>query len=1381
MRRLVITSMVLLSTLLFIKQDLKAQSPQPFFEHYTIDDGLSMNSVTAILQDHKGLMWFGTRGEGLNCWDGYRFTVYKHNSQDPHSLRNDMIDGIYEDSENNLWIYTWKGINLFDRQHNIFIHDSKLIHSTLGIKKELDIRSLFEDSQLNLWITTLEGGLKLPNKSDSTLTSYFGYPDRTDSSIYNPINSIYEDRSGVLWVGTDDGLYQFDREDRTFSKYLFKDLEGKILSDELFVSIYQDYEGNYWLTGKGWEGLSLYNPKKGTLIKFKPDPSNTNSLSDERLGPVCEDSNKNLWIGTMTGLNLYDRTNDRFYHFKNKSNEEQSISSNPIKCIYADQNGNVWIGTIGGGINFLRGHQNPFKNYTHDVNNQNSLSHPNVTSFYERKDGNIWVGTGGGGLNLFNPDQNTFTHYKAEAGSKDGLISNEITSNMLEDIYENLWIVAGSHIFKGGLHKYHLSDDGRRLRYLKEEVPGNLSNEIIYTLCEVSRGEIWVGGLKGLWRYNQENDFLSFYPKEDKLGPTYRVFEDSKKNIWAGTKIGLFLFSRENNSFTVHGNSTVYGINEDMQGNIIVQEGDFIQYRYDLKNDTSTIFYDATQHGAARGDIKDDAGNFWLSTQNGINKFNPVTGEVRNYNVGDGLISNGFNGGALLKSSKGEFYFGSSDGFSVFHPDSLKDNPDIPPIVITDFRLFNQTVPVSGTTSDTSDWQSPLKQSITYTTDIKLTYKHNIFSFEFAALNYIDPEKNLYKYKLEGFNDDWIYTDAGNRLATYTNLDPGTYRFIVKGSNNDGKWNETGASIGIRILPPPWRSWWAYTLYLLVVAGLIFGAIRFLLIRQYLKGKLELEQMELKKIHELDQMKTQFFANISHEFRTPLTLIQGPLRQMLKRETNNDNRNILSMMERNGRRLLFLINQLLDFSKLESGHLPLQASGYDIVDFLKKLFPSFESLARSRNINYVFQSDTGKLLVYFDRDKLEKVIVNLITNAFKFTRDGDDIFVKLSKKELDPNIDRGEGIVEMQVEDTGIGISSEKLSHIFDRFYQVSSSDSRMQEGTGIGLALVKDLVKLHHGSVSVTSKKGRGSTFTVHLPLGKDHLSRHELLMESEDPSELIYENSINVDEIRSRVKNQEDGEYRLLIIDDNLDMRYYVREVLTEDFFIEEACDGKEGLSFAIENLPDLIISDVMMPEIDGNELCRKLKTDERTSHIPVVMLTAKAGESARLEGFETGADDYITKPFSPVELKVRVRNIIDQRKKLRERFSRDITLQPRDLAITSADERFLLRAQNILKEKSSKSEFTADMFSKEMAMSRAQLHRKLKALTDQSAREFIRSYKLNHARQLLEGRYGNMAEIAYESGFSNPSYFAECFKKQFGVLPSEYVNHKAQDKDN
>ncbi len=1369
MHKLTVTTWLLFSALLSVFQDLKAQTLPFIFDHYRVEDGLSMNMVTDILQDHKGFMWFGTR-EGLNCWDGYRFRVYKPDSQDPHSLNNGLINGIYEDSENHLWILTWAGLVLFDRPLD------KFIPCNFGITEEERITGLFEDGKHDFWIATSGGGLKLLNRTDSSFVSYLACEDETENAIY--VVSMYEDWSGLFWIGTTGGLYQFDREIGTFENHRFRDLAGGIITDEAFFSIYQDFKGHYWLAGRGWNGLSRYDPEKGTLTKFRHDPRDKHSLSDDRLSTICEDHDKNLWIGTANGLNLYDRTNDRFIHFQNNTNDAYSISSNHIKHIYADRDGNVWIGTMGGGINFIRGHRKPFENYTHETDDQNSLSHPNVTSFYERKDGKIWIGTKGGGLNLFDPNRNTFTRYDIEARSKNVVIRNEVADDILEDRNGDLWIVAGTMAGEGGLHKYRLSGNGQRLTYLPGEIPGNLANQTIFTIYGDKKGEIWIGRPDGLSRFNPETGILLNYQRDEKLGGTYYVFEDSRENIWAGTRNGLFLFNRENDSFTAHRNHTVYGIMEDLQGHIITFEEGQVAYRYDLKNDSSTVFYDGTQHPPSVGSLRDDAGFFWFTTRSGIIKFDPVTGVVKKYDASDGLISNEFNAHAQLKSTSGALYFGSSDGFCVFYPDSIKDNPSIPPVVITDFQLFNRTVPVSGTFADTSDGGSPLKQSISYATEIALTHKQNIFSFEFAALNYISPEKNQYRYKLEGFNKDWINTDASRRFATYTNLDPGIYTFMVQGSNDDGIWNETGASIHLKILPPPWRTWWAYALYSLALAGLLFGSIRFVLVRQYLKGKLKLEQMELKKIQELDQMKTRFFANISHEFRTPLTLILGPLKQILEREPRHGNRKILTMIERNVKRLLFLINQLLDFSKLEAGHLPLQAAGYDIVEFLRKMFASFESMARTRDINYVFQSDTGTLMVYFDRDKLEKVTINLITNAFKFTLDGGDIHIRLNKEASNPEVDKGEGIVQIQVEDTGIGIPEEKLPYIFDRFYQVHGSGSRLHEGTGIGLALAKDLVDLHHGSLTVTSRKGSGSVFTLQLPLGKGHLSQNELLMDTEKSPDLVYEDYADVGDKTAVVKKHKNVEDRLLIIDDNPDMRAYIREVLMRDFDIEEAVDGEEGLSSAFEHLPDLIITDVMMPGMDGNELCRKLKTDERTSHIPVVMLTAKAGESARLEGFETGADDYITKPFSPVELRIRVLNIIDQRKKLRERFSRDITLQPRDLAITSADERFLDRAMNILKEKSSDSEFSAVQFSKDMAMSRAQLHRKLKALTGQSAREFIRSYRLNHARRLLEGRFGNMAEIAFESGFSNPSYFAMCFKKQFGVLPSKYINRIAGD---
>ncbi len=748
----------------------------------------------------------------------------------------------------------------------------------------------------------------------------------------------------------------------------------------------------------------------------------------------------------------------------------------------------------------------------------------------------------------------------------------------------------------------------------------------------------------------------------------------------------------------------------------------------------------------------------------------PLSGDYQIFREADGVGL-----GHLLTSNfkaSDKIAVGGTNGFILFIPDSMERNSFIPPIHITEFFLDNHSVALT----DSLNGKPLLSKAINYTDKIILPFGHN-FSFQYVALNYTNPSQNQYSYKLEGFDEDWS-PPSTNRIASYTNLWEGVYTFRVKGSNNDGVWNEEGTSINITILPPWYRGKIAWIIYGgLLVAALIY-ARKLVVHREREKAKLQLARMEWEKAQEMDQMKTQFFTNISHEFRTPLTLILGPLKQMYEGNFKGDQYTVIGVMIRNSKRLLQLINQLLDFSKLESGAVTLQASVGDIVEFVRTIFATFETAAQNREIRYVFTSDVTSLPTYYDRDKLEKVIINLLSNAFKFTKNHGSIGLTITRNIKNPEIDRGEGIVEIRVQDNGKGIDPDELPHIFDRFYQTDASSTRQQEGTGIGLALAKELVELHYGIIWATSNNREGTSFIVHLPLGREHLDDTEVVVRKGyqpidiTAIEALPETSV----IPLEESNEKSKDLPLiLIIDDNDDMRLYLREVLSEQYRLAEASNGKQAWEYAKEHAPDLVLSDVMMPEMDGHELCHKLKTDEHTSHIPVILLTARAGEKAKVEGLETGADDYVTKPFSTEELRARIHNLIELRQKLREQFRHSVSLEPKNVAITSADARFLQRAMDIMTIYRSDSEFSTEAFTKELGMSRTQVHRKLKALTDQSTGEFIRSYRLKYARQLIEKEYGNVAQVAYECGFNNPSYFAECFKKQFGVLPSEFAKQR------
>ena len=631
-------------------------------------------------------------------------------------------------------------------------------------------------------------------------------------------------------------------------------------------------------------------------------------------------------------------------------------------------------------------------------------------------------------------------------------------------------------------------------------------------------------------------------------------------------------------------------------------------------------------------------------------------------------------------------------------------------------------------------------------------------------MNFVNPERNQYKYKLEPYEEEWIETNASNRFARYTNISPGKYTFRVIGSNNDGVWNEEGATLVIVIAPPWWKTWWAYSLYGIVLAGLLIAARRNIIQRERLTSKLKLEHLELEKVQEIDKVKTNFFANISHEFRTPITLIQGPLKEMYKGTFKGDQRSVIGVMLRNVQRLSRLINQLLDLSKLETGKMKLHTSPVDLVQFLKETAASYESIADDKKIKYFFYPEVSELTAYIDAEKIEKVVHNLLSNAFKFTKEGGKVILNL----------KAEGKhFSISVKDTGIGIPPDQLDKIFDRFYQVDSSQTREHEGSGLGMALAKELVELHHGTITVESLEGKGTTFTVRLPLGKEHLQKDEIVDQDDfKKSEIVYEDLVaessgETEDEKSTV-TADDHQPILLIVEDNADMRHYIRKTFSDHYQVIEAANGKEGITKAEEIIPDLIISDVMMPEMDGYKFCERIKTKELTSHIPVILLTAKADRESKLTGLETGADDYLSKPFDADELKLIVRNRIEQRKKIRERFSREVTLEPKQIAITSFDEKFLNKVMTIIEDHIGDENFSIDELSREVGYSNMHFYRKLKALAGETPSQFLRTIRLKRAAELLRKKSDNVTQIAYSVGFSSLSYFNKCFKEQFGVTP-------------
>jgi signal transduction histidine kinase/DNA-binding response OmpR family regulator len=721
--------------------------------------------------------------------------------------------------------------------------------------------------------------------------------------------------------------------------------------------------------------------------------------------------------------------------------------------------------------------------------------------------------------------------------------------------------------------------------------------------------------------------------------------------------------------------------------------------------------------------------------------------------VSYGLPENGFYLNGDCKTQNGEMYFAAPNAVVRFHPDSIKNNSFIPPIEITSVKKFEEPIPISG--------------------EIDLSYKENFLSFEFIALSYVSPERNQYAHKMEGVDKDWVYSGT-RRFASYPNLEPGEYVFRVRGSNNDGVWNEAGTSIAIIILPPFWRTWWAYLTYTGIFILSLYGIRRYELNRISYKNQGKLDKAVLKEKEETEKIKSAFFANISHEFRTPLTLILGPAEKIEKNQSSNPVKDA-GIITRNSKRLMQLVNQLLDLSKLDAGKLKLEASPGNIVSFIKGIALSFESLSESRDIMLKIKSEKEFIEIYFDREKMLKILSNLLSNALKFTPENGSIIITLNETLNET--------VTIKIKNIGIGIPKVELPKLFDRFYQVDSSQTKEYEGTGIGLALVKELVELHHGSITVDSEIGDvGKTgwteFTISLPIGKAHLRNEEIVRT--DEKDYQQESSVEEEEyLNSRALDNsntvtDETKTIILVVEDNYDMREYIKESLINNYSIEEAVNGEQGVRLAEKIIPDLIISDLMMPKLDGNELTRILKKDERTSHIPIILLTAKSGQENKIIGLQTGADDYLTKPFDLQELRVKVENLISVRKKLQEKFSKGEFLSKRtDKKLKNIDEKFLAKVLEVIEKHISEEEFSIEECSSEVGFSRTHFHKKLRALVGKSPSQYVRTVRLYRAKQLIEEEKGNVSEIAYSVGFSSPAYFSRCFREEFGYPPSDIIS--------
>ncbi len=1363
------------------------------FTHLTVEQGLVHSNITCVVQDKRGFMWLGS-GDGLTRYDGYQFKAYKHAPGNPNSLLHNEITALFHDRAGKLWIGTAGGLDYFDPVTESFTHFTHQpdVPTSLGAPKVTCIR---EDRSGNVWVGTLGGGLHqvIRNGNQGVPVGFRRYTDfSSHPGTRNPVwvSAIAQDQEGTLWIGTvGEGLFTFDPAGGRATSHR---CNAPGYTGETDVNVYAlcvDAAGTLWV---GTDKLGFYTVDTGRR-QWRVYGSPRTPLEDDAL-QIVEDAPGKLWVGTWQGGLYYLDTRTGQWTRYATGDARGSITSNKINTVYRDRTGTLWVGTWGGGLNIKHPAKPAIAHYFRESKQTDSKSL--ISDLCEDVNGNLWLAVVGGGLARYDLATETYVTYRHDPRDPNSLADEYMTS-LLPARSGHLWI--GSH---KGVNVFDPNTGRFTLLKHNPDNPNSLASNSVIAMLEDRDGRFWLANTAhGLDRLDPRTNTFTHY-RHDPRNPNslaadklITLYQGRDGTLWIGTGQGLDALNPATGAFRHYkhqpGNpeslsdNTVSSIAEDHAGNLWVgtfsqglnkldrQKGTFTRYRVEEGLPNNAIF----------SIIEDQHRKLWVSTNKGVSQFNPLTGKFRNFDVRDGLQANEYYLNAAFQNRQGQIFLGGINGFNVFHPDGITENTAIPPVVLTDFKVFNKSVPVGKAEGD----ELSLPTIITECRQVTLPHSSSVFSLEFAALNYLHPEKNQYQYKLEGLETDWVLS-GDRRFVSYTTLDPGTYTFRVRGSNNDGVWNEAGATLRIIITPPWWRTWWAYALDVLIAAALLYLAFRYFLYQERLKNALDLERLESEKLHEIDSLKTRFFANISHEFRTPLTLILGPVEARLAAvaalpDDHPDKRD-LKLMHRSARRLLTLINQLLDLSKLEAGSLKLEPTEGNLLGFLKALVYSFSSLAESRHIILTFHSERTALPARFDRDKLEKVVTNLLANALKFTPEGGSVAVTVSTLATGGTAVTRTGLapasqqqfVVITVADTGIGIPADRLGRVFDRFYQVDGSNTREHSGTGIGLALTQELVHLHGGTIHVQSEEGKGTQFTVRLPLHEVQGAGDAVLAPDDlSPEPVPQPSGASVGPKTPGVPAipLDMNAPLLLIVEDNEEVRHYIHDVFAGEYRILEAQNGEEGLKKALEMVPNLVITDLMMPRMDGMELCRRLKTDERTSHIPVVLLTARASAESRVGGLETGADDYITKPFHVHELQLKVRNLVAGRQLLRERFAREVKLQPKDIAITSADEKFLRVAIETVEKHMADSDFSVEALESEMSMSKMQLYRKLKALTDQSPSEFIRTIRLKRAAALLGAKSGTITEIAYEVGFNNLSYFAKCFKEMYGVTPSEYTD--------
>lgn len=1345
------------------------------FRRFDINDGLSSNQIKTIFKDSKGYIWIGTT-HGLNRFDGHTNKVFLKIKNDSTSLHDNVINAIYESFDGKLWIDTPSNISIYNPKTGKFSTTDSLFNKNIPLPRS-GYSTMFTDSKNNFWLIHGQNGIYCYDPNTDSV--YLAQPG--NHLMHYNIESVSVDKHGKFWlINSKPAIEVFDPNQFEVIKQYTNEL-NVIPPSQNQYNIHIDSAYNAWIyITQEDKGAFCFDTKTGKITRYHSQ-SKTNFISHNNVSALTSDKQGNILLGSdHGGLNVINKETGKINIYENIYGNSNSLSQNSITSILADDKNIVWIGTYKKGINFTHPELFNFEKYKLNPLRKNWLCSEDINTFAEDKDGNLWIGTNGSGLMFFNRNKKQFTCYTHNPNNTNSL-SSDVIVDLCFDHNNTLWIGT----YTGGLNSF----DGKNFKRYTHNLQNKqavLSNNV-WAIFEDSDSILWIGSLgEGLAVFDRKTQtFRKIINPNDSLTASefiMSICEDKNHTIWMATSYGVNSYNKQTKQFKryLHNNSenslssnSTLDVYADSQNNIWVATLEGINI---LNQKTQNIRTLSIENGlpdnVALTILESNDNNIWTATPRGlaniiIQKANTdsVVYRIKNYDEKDGLHGIEFNEHAALKTKNGDLIFGGSDGFSIFKPENLLTDIHNYEIFLSELKVNNRIVEPGNEINN----RVILKNTLAYTNKITLHHSHKTFSITFASINYLNPDKIIYHYTLEGFNSEWLSNTANHPEITYTNLNPGNYILKAYSSDIENMSKSETLSLQITVLPPFWRTKLAYSIYLINFILIIFYTLLLVIRRERNKFALQQERTEATRQHEMDMLKLKFFTNISHEFRTPLTLIISPIERLIKNTSDAHTHQQLKLINRNAKRLLNLVNQLLDFRKLEVQGLTLDLTQNELVSFCRDTVESFSDMAETRNIQLSFESNVESIYAWFDYDKIEKIIFNLLSNAFKFTSENGNIAFKLSL--TSKNNKQG---VNIEVKDSGIGIPLEKQNIIFERFVQNIPAGKQTTQGSGIGLSLTREFTQMHKGSIHVKSEPGKGSLFIIDLPLENES--------EINKMPDNAQKNNINKSSEQKQIlTNNKNKLSKILLVEDNPDIRFYLKDNLKTEYRIYEAQNGEKAWELIPDLLPDLIVSDIMMPQMDGIELCKLIKSDKRTSHIPVILLTARTSDQHKYEGLETGADDYITKPFNFEILKLRIAKLIEQRINARKQFQKNFELVPSEIQITSLDEKFLGKVKELTEQNMHEPDFSVEKLSREIGISRAHLYNKLSSLTGKTPIEYIRIMRIRRAAQLLEKSQLTVMEVAYKIGFNDPRYFTKHFKSEYKMTPTQYIKKHAGKSSN